>query len=227
MDASQLFRKAKRKNLHLKLLLGGPSGAGKTYSSLLLAKGFQGSLDKVVVIDTEDSADVYDRLGGYSVVDFKPPFDPRRLVKLIDISIEQGFEFIIIDSATKFWDGEGGALDIHAAFGGKFQDWAKVTPIWDKMLQKLVHCEAHVISCTRKKQEYAMESDGKKARVQKMGLKNITREGYEYEFTTALDIDMSHNVTVNKDRTGIFEEICPVILKEEHGKMLKNWCEGK
>lgn len=226
MDTSKLFRKAKRSQLHLKLLLGGTSGSGKTYSSLLVAKGFMGSLSKVVVIDTEDSADVYDKLGDYSVVDFKPPFDPRRLVKLIDICIENKFELIIIDSVTKFWDGEGGALDLHQKMGGRFQDWSQVTPIWDALLQKIVHCNAHTISCTRKKQDYAMVEKGGRTKVEKMGLKNITREGFEYEFTTALDIDINHNVMVNKDRTGIFEPICPVVLNVEHGQMLRDWCNG-
>lgn len=224
------FRKAKRQNLKLKMILAGPSGAGKTYSALQLFKGFDGTdkwFDKVVVIDTEDSADIYDRFGEYTVMDFKAPFDPRRLEKAIDLCIENKFEYIIIDSLTKFWDGNGGALDIHSKFGGKFQDWAKVTPIWDSMLQKIVHCPAHLVATLRKKQDYAMDQQNGKTKVEKVGMKSIIRDGAEYEVSAALDLSMEHAATVNKDRTGIFESVCPVILSPEHGKMLKDWCEGK
>lgn len=229
MDANSIFRKAKRSQLKLKLLLGGPSGAGKTYSSLLLADGFMGDLEKVVVIDTEKSADLYEDINKkskYTVVDFEPPFDPRRLIKLIDICVDNGFEFIIIDSLTPFWDGEGGLLDIHAAFGNRFSDWQKSGPIWNNLLQKIVHTKANFIVCTRKKQEYTLEQQNGKMTVQKMGLKNIIREGGEYEFSVALDVDINHNATVNKDRTGLFEEITPCVLNKEHGAKLKKWCNG-
>ena len=40
----------------MKMSLQGPSGAGKTYSALLLAKGITGNLHKVAVIDTENGS---------------------------------------------------------------------------------------------------------------------------------------------------------------------------
>ena len=72
-----------------------------------------------------------------------------------------------------------------------------------------------------------MVEKGGKMAVEKMGLKNIQRDGFEYEVTCALDIDINHNCQVSKDRTGIFEEICPVTLSEEHGELLRSWCDGK
>lgn len=229
-DKKSPFRKAKRQNLKLKMILAGPSGSGKTYSALQLIQGFDNTdkwFDKTVVIDTEDSADIYDRFGSYTVMDFKQPFDPRRLEKAIDMCVEEGFEYIIIDSLTKMWDGPGGALDIHTKFGGKFQDWSKVTPIWDSMLQKIVHCPAHLIATLRKKQDYAMDNTSGKVKVEKVGMKSIIREGAEYEVSAALDLNMDHAAVVNKDRTGIFEQVCPVILSPEHGQLLNKWCKGE
>lgn len=223
------FRKAKRQNLNLKLILAGPSGSGKTYSALQLFKGFDGTkdwADKTVLIDTEDSADVYDRLGEFTVMDFKGPYDPRRLEKAIDLCIENNFKYIIIDSLTKFWDGPGGALDMQTKLGGRYQDWQKVTPIWEAMLQKIVHCDAHVIATLRKKQDYAMDDSSGRVKVQKVGLKSIIRDGAEYEVSSALDINMNHTAEVNKDRTGVFEQICPVVLTPEHGQLLRDWCNG-
>ena len=230
MSNSSPFRKAKRQNLNLKLILAGPSGSGKTYSALQLFKGFDGTkdwADKTVLIDTEDSADVYDRLGEFTVMDFKGPFDPRRLEKAIDLCIENEFKYIIIDSLTKFWDGPGGALDMQAKLGGRYQDWQKVTPIWDSMLQKIVHAPVHLIATLRKKQDYAMDDSSGKVKVQKVGLKSIIRDGAEYEVSAALDINMNHAAEVNKDRTGVFEGVCPVVLTPEHGEMLNKWCKGE
>ena len=62
------LRKAQRKQAKLKIGIASPSGGGKTYSSLLLAKGLVGDWDKVAVIDTENgSADLYDHLGDLTV----------------------------------------------------------------------------------------------------------------------------------------------------------------
>lgn len=223
----KLFKRAKRSKLKLKMLIAGPSGAGKTFSSLKLAKGFLGTLDNVGVIDTEKSAEIYDRLGNYGVVSFEPPFDPRRLIKLIDMSIEEKLDLLIIDSITKFWEGPGGMLNIHEAMGGKFQDWAKANVIWDSMIQKIVQSDIHIIACVRKKSDHEIvEKNGKKV-VEKMGLKNMIRDGFEYEFSCGLDLNLDHVAQVSKDRTGIFESICPVMLSESHGEMLRRWCDGE
>ena len=55
------LRKSERKKAKIKLALQGAAGSGKTYSSLLLAKGLtNGDLSNVAIIDTENgSADLY------------------------------------------------------------------------------------------------------------------------------------------------------------------------
>lgn len=223
----KLFKRAKREELKLKMLLGGPSGSGKTYSSLRLAKGFLGKLDNVGVLDTEQSANIYEDLGPYNVLPIEAPFDPRRIEKVIKLAHEEGIELLIIDSITKFWEGEGGCLDIHEKFGGKFQDWAKTNKIWDGMLQSIVHAPIHIIATVRKKSDHEIvEKNGRKT-VQKMGMKNMVRDGHEYEYSLALDLDINHVAQVSKDRTGLFEEICPSVLDELHGVELAKWCKGE
>ena len=72
-----------------------------------------------------------------------------------------------------------------------------------------------------------MDNSSGRVKVEKVGMKSIIREGAEYEVSAALDLNMDHAAVVNKDRTGIFENVCPVILGKEHGELLKAWCEGK
>ena len=83
------LRKSERKNTKIKLALQGSAGAGKTFSSILLAKGLaNGDLSKVVIIDTEaGSADLYAHLGNYNVISLKPPFTPTNYIQAIDTGI--------------------------------------------------------------------------------------------------------------------------------------------
>lgn len=95
------LKKAARKKVKLRLNLSAPSGAGKTYSALLLAKGLVGEWDKVAVIDTENgSASLYEHLGDFNTIDLQPPFSPERHIQAVEACIKAGIECIIIDSSS-------------------------------------------------------------------------------------------------------------------------------
>lgn len=224
-----LIRKALRHEVPLKIGLTGPSGSGKTYSSLLLAKGLMGgSLDEVLVLDTEaGSADLYSDLGEYSVMQFNPPFNPQRYCKAIEYGIDQGFKCIILDSISPEWDGAGGCLDLHSQFGGKFQDWAKVTPLHKAFIDAILQSKSHIICTMRRKQEYGMVEKNGRMVVEKMGLKEIQRDGFEYELALNLDINMEHLATASKDRTGLFSDNLPFKITEATGKMIRDWNTAK
>lgn len=219
-----LIKRAKKSEAYLKLGIAGPSGSGKTYSSLLIAKGLLGSLEEVVVLDTENgSANLYEHLGNYGVLDFKPPFDPKRYVKAIQLCADSGAKLIIIDSASHEWDGQGGCLDIHQKMGGKFQDWAKVTPLHKEFIDAILQVPCHVIVTMRKKQDYQMVEVGGRTKVEKVGLKEIQRDGFEYELTTNFEMQMNHLATASKDRTNLFSTEIPFKVDESIGQKLREW----
>jgi hypothetical protein len=64
-----------------------------------------------------------------------------------------------------------------------------------------------------------------KVKVEKVGLKEITREGFEYEVTINMELDIKHNATVSKDRTGLFMDKPEFVPTEETGKAILAWCE--
>ena len=67
-------------------------------------------------------------------------------------------------------------------------------------------------------------TDDKK--VKKLGMKDIQREGWEYELTVSLSIDRdTHTAIASKDRTELFEGIDPFIITEKTGQLIKDWCE--
>lgn len=222
------LRKATRQKAKIRLGLSAVSGGGKTFSAILIAKGLTNDLSKVVVIDTENnSADLYAHLGDYSVLPLSAPYTPESYIAAIKECEAAGMEVIIIDSITHEWDGKGGCLQIQEQLGGKYQDWAKVTPRHQAFIDAILQSKCHVITTVRRKQDYEMNkgSDGK-LKVEKAGLKEITREGFEYELTANLELDTRHNATASKDRTGLFMGQPSFVPSEETGKAILAWCES-
>lgn len=224
-----MLRQATRTKAKIRLGLSAVSGGGKTYSAILIAKGLSnGDLSKVAIIDTENgSADLYAHMGNYNVLTLNAPFSPERYIDAIKTCEDAGMNVIIIDSITHEWDGKGGCLQIQEQLGGKYQDWAKVTPRHQAFIDAILQSKCHMITTVRRKQDYEMTKDaGGKMKVEKAGLKEVTREGFEYELTANIELDIRHNATALKDRTGLFMDQPQFIPSEETGKKLLEWCES-
>jgi hypothetical protein len=224
------IRKARRSATKLRILLTSPSGGGKTYGSLLMAKGLGG---KTVVIDTEQgSSDLYDQVHDFDVIDLTPPFTPERYIDAIASAEAAGYEIIIIDSVTHCWSGKGGCLELvddiaKAQFrGNTWSAFSVITPRWRAFVDAILRSSAHIICTGRSKTETAQVEDHGKKKVAKLGMKLEARDGLEYEFTTVLDlVHDGHYATVSKDRTGIFAGD-PKPIGVETGKRLAAWLAG-
>lgn len=220
------LRKATRKQAKIRLGLSAVSGGGKTYSAILIAKGLCGDLSKVAVIDTENgSADLYAHLGEYNVLPLTAPFTPERYIEAIRSCEKAGMEVIVVDSISHEWDGKGGCLEIVESLGGKYQDWAKVTPRHQAFLDAILQSSSHVITTVRRKQDYEMIKDGNRIKIEKGGLREITREGFEYELTINLEMDTKHNASASKDRTNLFMGKPSFVPTEKTGELIAQWCE--
>ena len=209
------IRKAERKAVKIKLAITGPSGAGKTMGSLLVAKGLSGE-GKVLVIDSEDgSSNLYadHPLVGteFDVLEIEAPYTITKYLKALEAGQNAGYEVIVIDSISHAWAGEGGLLDKKSALdaggrGNSYTNWSSITKEQEQFKAKIIHSNCHVIVTMRSKQEYIVESNDKgKQAPRKVGLAPIQRDGMEYEFTTVFDCGMDHSFQVSKDRTGIFD----------------------
>src|SRR5206468_3288639 len=158
------LRKATRKKAKIRLGLSAVSGAGKTYSALLIAKGICGDWNKIAIIDSENnSADLYAHLGDYNVLPISAPFTPEKYVEAIH-------------------------------------------------------------SCEKAGMEVIKDNNGK-VKVEKSGLREITREGFEYELTINLEMDTHHNASASKDRTNLFMGKPAFVPGEKTGELIAQWCE--
>lgn len=221
------LKKAARQQVKLRLNISAPSGAGKTMSALLMAKGLVNDWNKIAVIDTENgSASLYSHLGDFNVIDLQAPFTPEKYIQALNACANAGMEAVIIDSSSHEWNCllEENELLAQTSFrGNTWSAWSKTTPRHDKFVNAVLHLPAHVITCTRSKMETVM-GEGKK--VHKVGMKDVQREGWEYELTVSLNLDReTHLASPSKDRTNLFEGKQPFLITEETGKLIKEWCE--
>lgn len=222
------LKKATRKQVKLRLNISAPSGAGKTYSALRMAKGLCGDWSKIAVIDTENgSASLYSDLGEFNVIDLQPPYRPEKYIEAINACVEAGMEVIIIDSSTHEWAcliEENERLAQSKFRGNTWSAWSQTTPRHDKFINAVLHCPTHVITCTRSKMETIMGDDKK---VKKVGMKDVQREGWEYELTISLNIDRDTHLAIpSKDRTNLFEGKNPFLITEETGQEIADWCNS-
>jgi hypothetical protein len=222
------IRKAERKKARLRLGIAAPSGAGKTYSALLLAFGLGG---KVGLIDTEHgSGDLYVHLGEYDIINIEAPYTVRKYLDAIKEFEDAGYTTIIIDSLSHAWAGEGGLLDKQGkiADSGKvngFAAWRAVTPEHNSLVEAMLKSPCHIIATMRSKQEYVIETNEKgKQAPRKVGLAPVQRDGVEYEFGVMFDIDIHHIASSTKDRTGLFDGEYFKITQDT-GKKLLAWLE--
>src|SRR5690606_7349829 len=131
-----------------------------------------------------------------------------------------------IDSITHEWQGKGGCLQIHEQLGGRFQDWAKVSPRHQEFIDAILQSKCHIITTVRSKIDYSLDSDQNgRTKVVKHGTKEITREGYEYELTVNFElINDKHLAKASKDRTGLFMDRPEFVINQATGKKLMQWC---
>ena len=220
------LRHSERKKAKIKMALQAPAGAGKTYSSLLLAQGLtNGDFSKIAIIDTENgSADLYAHLGQYNVLTLAPPFTPENYIKAIDVCEKAGMEVIILDSISHCWDY---LLDYHSSLAGNsFTNWAKISPMLKSFVDKILQCDAHVIATMRTKQDYVLNQKDGKFTPEKVGLKAVQRNDLDYEFTLVFSIDIKHFAVSDKDRTGLFMGKPEFIINSATGRKILEWCNS-
>lgn len=108
------LRPAVRENAYVMLAVAGPTGSGKTYSALRLARGLAGPDGLVAVMDTEARrATHYTPPFTFHHMDLVAPFTPDNYITGIRECEKAGARVIVVDSMSHEWSGEGGLTDWH------------------------------------------------------------------------------------------------------------------
>ena len=218
------FKKATKAAAKLRAAIFGPSGAGKTYTSLRMAKGLGG---RIAVIDTErGSAAKYSDRFEFDVLELEDQ-SIQGYVDAIALAGAEGYGVLVIDSLSHGWQSlleEVEKLAKAKYRGNTWSAWSEGTPLQRKLVQAILSFPGHVLATMRSKTEWTTVDDGKgRKSPQRVGLAPEQGKGVEYEFDLLVEISTEHIANVIKDRTGKFQDKLLDKPGEEFGRQLASW----
>lgn len=194
--------------------------------------------EKICLIDTEnESGSLYvgkqvgsTNVGEYLIINLEAPYSAARYLEAIDLAEQTGVEYLVIDSLSHAWTGEGGLLDVQGNVakrsGNSYTAWREVTPLHNRLVDRILQCAMHVAVTLRTKTEYVIEDNGSgKKTPRKIGMAPVFRDGVEYEFTIFFELDQSHAAAATKDRTGLFDGQY-FLIAPDTGVRIHEWLAG-
>lgn len=219
-----MFKQAVKNKSKLRLLIGSPSGGGKTLSSLLIASGIS---DKICVVDTErGSASLYADKVKFDVAEMEK-YSVDEFIKMIIEAERAGYDVFIADSTTHIWDEileDNQKLIKAKPTLNSYTVWMDGNSKYKKFIQAILTSKMHIICTVRMKTEYVLQDNGKGRTVPtKVGMGMEQRSGFEYEFTAVMEGTVDNVFTVTKDRTGLLQGQVYEKPGVELGKQLKDW----
>ena len=218
------FRKATKARAKLRAAVFGPSGGGKTFSCLRIARGLAGD-GTVAVIDTErGSASKYSDRFDFDVLELTD----QTVAGYVDaIKQAHGYDVLVVDSLSHGWQSlleEVEKLAKAKYRGNTWSAWSEGTPLQRKLVNAILDFPGHVLATIRSKTEWTTVEDGRGKNVpQRIGMAPEQGKGIEYEFDILLEISTEHIANVIKDRTGKFQDRLIEKPDEDFGRQLALW----
>jgi hypothetical protein len=224
-----MIEKAVKGNFKLRLGLYGPAGCGKTLAALEIASGLG---TKIGVVDTENGSSTMYAWDGEKGYRFKlirlERYSPKDYIDAIEAFEQAGAEVIILDSFSHAWDGVGGALQTAKAIEEKpnikspLQAWGQVTPLYNKLLHKVLQNKTHIICTMRAKYPNAKDEQGHIDYKRKVMLP-IQKPGVEYEFDLFFAMDRDHKIYVEKTRCSALDGRVTTLPDEGFVNDIRDW----
>ena len=233
------IKKATRQGVKPLIGLYSESGCGKTYSSLLLARGFVGPSGKIVMIDTESGrgslyADVLP--GGYETLELRQPFSPSRYIEAVQAVEASGAAIAVVDSVSHEWEGQGGVLDMatdNETKSGKsgLHNWKQPKMEHAKFMLALLQSPLPIIVCCRAKYKTRQtKENGKTIIVKDEVTTPIQAEDFIFEMTCHMEILQKHDLIVTKCSHPTLRDCFPKdregAISIAHGELLAKWCQA-
>jgi hypothetical protein len=218
--------------------IAGRSGSGKTYSSLLMARGLAGPEGKIAVLDSENKRSRRyakdPRIGGFRVKDLYPPYTSEAYIRLIREASDWA-DVLVIDSMSHEWAGIGGCIEQADEIEAKMRNpnsvaaWKKPKTAHKRLVNELLGAQCHVICCLRA--EYKMKSvmmDGKQKWVESDDLVPEQEKRFIYEMTISATLDTETHLP---KFTKIPEPIRGALASDQKisvdtGRILREWIAG-
>jgi hypothetical protein len=246
---------AVRKEVPLLIGIMAPSGGGKTYSALRIAKGMQEVMGgDIFGVDTENGRMLhYADQFTFKHVPFGPPFGSLDYLEALRYCNKHGARITIVDSMSHEHIGEGGYLETAEAVVNriagddykkreavKMLGWAKAGPLRQKMIEGIKQLDGCFIFCFRAKEKTKpVRNREGKTEIIDMGFMPIAGEEWVYEMAVNCMLEpRSEGVpTWRSDHVGErmmmklpaqFKDIFAEQkpLDEDTGRALATWARG-
>jgi hypothetical protein len=186
---------------------------------------------EVAYVDTEaGSASKYAHLFAFDVNEMQPPFHPRRAAEAINEAVAGGYDVVIVDSLSHFWQGKGGLLELVDEIartkyrGDSHRAWNDGGEIERELIDAILRSPIHVIGAMRTKRDYVRVEENGKTKIRAAGTKTIQREEFDFEFDLVGRFDVPSVLTVTKTRV---DTLPPETVIDKPGAemaaLLKTW----
>jgi hypothetical protein len=233
MNDEMIIKKATRVGVRPLIGLYSESGCGKTYSALLLARGFVGKQGKVAIIDSESGraslyADMID--GGFDTLELNEPFSPENYIKAIKAIEKAGYSIGIIDSATHEWSEVLNMAAENEARSGKpgLHVWRLPKLSHAKFMVALLRSTIPWVVCVRSKCKSRQTKDekGKTVIVRDEFTSPLQSEEFTFELTIHGEIMPDHSFRLTKsshpELRKCFADGKPITIAT--GEAVARWC---
>lgn len=215
------FRKAKAEQAALKIGIYGPPGAGKTFTSLLMAEGLaQASGRRVAYVDTEHGTDFYckavpSRTVHPEAFDFDALYsrsitDVIESVKGLDPA---EYSVVVLDSITHLWEAAMAAYrGPRTREGGiPINAWGRIKKPYKDLMAFLLSSPLHVIICGRQGLVYEKNEESGESSVVGVKMKAEGETPYEPHILIRMETVRAAKTNevasvvayAEKDRTGV------------------------
>lgn len=215
--------------------IAGPTGSGKTFTALKIARGMVSHPSKIGGLDAENGRmKLYSNIldGKIQHADLYAPFSPSRYAQAIKEFQDAGVEVLVIDSGSHEWEGEGSCSDIAEQpllNGKKMADWKRAKLEHKKFMTALLQSNMHIIIClrAREKTDFSNPKEPKP-----MGIHPVCERDFMFEMTVSMMMFDNGKV---QEFTKLPEELRPIFfesgrdsyhngyLGEAHGAGLLKW----
>ena len=227
-------RKASKKKARGRIAIDGPTGGGKTYTSLLVAKHMikepfklpDNVTSRITVIDTErNSAENYEDEYSFNVIELPPEgWNPKHYTEALR-KAELTADVVILDSISHEWAWCLQEVDrIQPRFkGNKWAAWSEVRPPHDNFVDAIMGSRAHVIATIRAKMATVQDKEDGRTVIREVGLEAKQDDQIKYAFSVCLRMDEDHTGVITKTRCKALDKAIFPMPGEDFARVYGDW----
>ena len=230
------FTPAVKEQFTLKLAIAGLPGAGKSYTSCLIAQALSNG-ERFAFLDCEKrKSRKYADLFAFDAQDLTTSFSLSNYTKAIKEAENAGYKVLIIDGLSQLWEGKGGVKELVDNIAKRdristFNAWQFGNSLLQDFVNVILASPMHIICTLRCKIDYAQEpgSNGK-TQHKRVGLAPIQKDNLEYEFDLFAEINHLHELIFYKSLcTKLSGKVLAMSQEGEIKRLvaiLSKWMEG-